>query len=124
VHVFIKQCYFMPRNVEILFFNTKPTNKFGMVIHDMHTIILGKERFTKYIGQDIKDFVCSLYLFSVPIARIHSLQMAMIIKHLDKKMLVTMRDYFLKNEDMRKICNLLQKDPYMKHQNNSESDCM
>ena len=86
----------MPRNVEILFFNTKHTNKYGMVIHDRHTIILEKERFTKYIGQDIKDLVCSLYLFSVPIARIHSVQMAVIIKHLDKEMLVTMRDYFLK----------------------------
>jgi hypothetical protein len=47
--------------------------------------------------------------------------MATIIKLRDEGKLVTSRECFLSEDDVRNVCSLLQKDLYMKHSNDAES---
>ena len=47
--------------------------------------------------------------------------MATIIKLRDEGKLVTSRDCFLSEDDVRNVCSLLQKDLYMKHSNDAET---
>jgi hypothetical protein len=47
--------------------------------------------------------------------------MATIIKLRDEGKLVTSRECFLSEDDVRNVCGLLQKDLYMKHSNDAES---
>ena len=89
-------------------------------MHDK-TTMRDNTRYAKYISEEIRDFVRNLYLAGVPIARIYCMYMATIIKLCDEGKLVTSRDCFFSEDNIRNIYGLLQKDLYMKHSNDVEN---
>ena len=89
-------------------------------MHDTNTV-RDKTRYAKHISEEIREFVRNLYLVGVPIVHIHYMHMATIICLHDEGNLVTSRDYFFFEVDIRNVCKLLQKDLYMKHSNDAES---
>lgn len=117
---YVKRYYFLPHIAEISYFNVKHVSPAGVVVHDKSTV-RDKTRYAKHISEEIREFVRNLYLAGVPIARIHCMHMATIIKLRNEGKLVTSRDCFLSEDDVRNVCGLLQKDLYMKHSNDAES---
>ena len=67
---YIKRYYFLPHIVEISYFNVKHVSRTRVVVHDK-TTVRDKTRYAKHILEEIREFVCNLYLAGVPIARIH-----------------------------------------------------
>jgi hypothetical protein len=117
---YVKRYYFLLDVAKISYFSVKHVSPARVVVHDKSTI-RDKTRYAKYISKEIREFIRNLYLAGVPIARIHYMYMATIIRLRDKGNLVTSRDCFLSEDDVRNVCGLLQKDLYMKHSNDAES---
>jgi hypothetical protein len=117
---YVKRYYFLPDIAEISYITVKHVSREGIVVHDK-TTLRDKTSYAKHISEEIKDFVRNLYLAGVPIARIHCLHMATIIKLRDEGNLVKTKDCFLSEDDVCNVCGLLQKDLYMKDPNDAES---
>jgi hypothetical protein len=117
---YVKRYYFLPDVAEISYFRVKNVSPVGVVVHNK-SIVRDKTRCAKHISEEIREFVRNLYLTGVPIARIHCMHMATVIRLCDEENLVASRDYFLSEDDVRNVCGLLQKDLYMKHSNDAES---
>jgi hypothetical protein len=117
---YVKRYYFLPHIAEISYFNVKHVSPARFVVHDK-TTVRNKTRYAKHISEEIREFVHNLYLAGVPIARIHCIHMATIIKLRDEGKLVTSRDCFLSEDDVHNVYGLLQKDLYMKHSNDAKS---
>jgi hypothetical protein len=117
---YIKRYYFLPDVPEISYFSVKHVSPTGVVVHDKNTV-RDKTRYAKHISEEIREFVRNLYLAGVPIAWIHCMHMATVIRLCDEGNLVVSRDCFLSEDDVRNVCGLLQKDLYMKHSNDAES---
>lgn len=102
----MKRYYFLPNVIEILYFNMKHVNVARVIVHDKSTVQY-KTRYAKHISEEIREFVWNFYLTGVPIAQFHSIHMAMIISLCNKGNLVTSKDCFISEDNVRNVCGLL-----------------
>ena len=88
---YIKRYYFLPDVAKISYFSIKHVSPVEVVVHDKSTV-RNKTRYAKHISEETREFIWNQYLARMPIARIHCMHMATIIRLCNEGNLVASKD--------------------------------
>ncbi len=118
---YVKRYFFLPDMAEITYNDTAHVNKDGILVHDKHSIVLARYRFSKHYTSEIRDFVLNLHHAGVPPARILALHIKTVLQQRANGTLQKSRDCFLSEVDIKNIVGKAHKDTFMKNSNDAES---
>jgi hypothetical protein len=114
----IRRLYYLRDIAEIVYFKPRHSNEDGFIVHG--EVRNGDHsRFALHISPETREFVIKNLLARVPIARIMSMHIEMVLK---MKLCGTgpERNHFLREWDIWNIAAELQKNVYQKHDNDAE----